>query len=82
VCLFNAAGMFVKINFLLLIFKRLTFPISTANDKNVSFIENSKEMRRRQIVVVRTLGIQTQSLTLAMVTISVSNTRKKCKQFA
>jgi len=31
-----------------LLFKRLTFPVSTASDKNLNIIENLREMRRTQ----------------------------------
>jgi len=43
-CLFNAASVFVKIKRLLLLFKRLRFPVSTA--KYLIIIGNVREIRR------------------------------------
>jgi len=53
-CLFHAASMFVKIKRLLLLFKRLSFPVSTA--KNLIIIENLREMSR-QSMCIQTQGM-------------------------
>jgi len=50
--------MFVKIKRLLLLFKRLSFPVSTA--KNLIIIENLREMRRQSMC------IQTQGMGVGM----------------